>query len=55
MLIPFKPLFASSGQDEVSCGRYGKMSFQFLVKDLSGAEHISSIEELDICGWECIE
>ena len=55
MLIPFKPLLAVPGEDEGSCGRYGKMSFQFLVKDLSGTEYLSSVEELDICGWECIE
>ena len=56
-LIPFKPLFTFSTEGAlVDCGRYGRMSFQFLVKDLSGNENLSPIVELNICETEeCVE
>ena len=56
-LIPFKPLFTFSNEGELTdCGRYGRMSFQFSVKDLSGNKSLSPIVELNICeSEECIE
>ncbi len=55
-LIPFRPLFEFLEGELIGCGRYGRMSFQFLVKDLSGNEDLSPIVQLNICeSEECIE
>ena len=55
--IPFRPLMEDLDQDGNldGCGGYGKMSFKFLVTDLSGNQFLSDIKELEVCGWECVE
>ena len=54
-LIPFRPLIEDEDGDGNidGCGGFGKVSYQFLVRDLSGNEYLPNIIELDICGWEC--
>ena len=53
-LMPFRPLMEYDANESLSgCGGYGKVSFQFLVRDFSGNEDLSDIIQLEICGWEC--
>ena len=55
-LIPFRPLFEDENEDGIidGCGGFGKVSYQFLVRDLSGNEYLSDIIELEIiCAGEC--
>ena len=53
-LMPFRPLMEYDVNENLSgCGGYGKVSYQFLVRDFSGNEDLSDIIELEICGWEC--